>query len=190
MLDDSRILPGSHPVHLNVSIQGAATMSKPSGGNVTDRESNPRPLGASSGDSTTHLKRSAVMSGTRIHRLIYRDIYVCSAARCTRPAAHNTDTELLSSLSTLAQFYKFNGGRGRPSSSRRRADQDQDQGQGWRWSKVRRRWERNRGPQSQPQRSHSLQCHQHRFRAHELTGRTNPFPKACSPTSHTHTPRH
>jgi len=43
---------------------------------VTDRESNPRPLGASSGDSTTDLKRSAVMSGTGIHRLIYRDICV------------------------------------------------------------------------------------------------------------------
>jgi len=43
---------------------------------VTDRESNPRPLGCMSGDSTTHLKRSAVMSGTGIHRLIYRDICV------------------------------------------------------------------------------------------------------------------
>jgi len=29
---------------------------------VTDRESNPRPLGCMSGDGTTHLKRSAVMS--------------------------------------------------------------------------------------------------------------------------------
>ena len=52
------------------------SVSKPGGGNVTDRESNPRPLGASSGDSTTHLKRSAVLSGTGIHRLIYRDICV------------------------------------------------------------------------------------------------------------------
>jgi len=43
---------------------------------VTDRESNPRPLGCMSGDSTTRLKRSAVMSGTGIHRLIYRDICV------------------------------------------------------------------------------------------------------------------
>ena len=54
----------------------ALGLSKPGGGNVTDRESNPRPLGASSGDSTTHLKRSAVISGTGIHRLIYRDICV------------------------------------------------------------------------------------------------------------------
>jgi len=43
---------------------------------VTGRESNPRPVGASSGDSITHLKRSAVMSDTGIHRLIYRDICV------------------------------------------------------------------------------------------------------------------
>jgi len=56
------------------------SVSKPGGGNVTDRESNPRPVGASSGDSTTHLKRSAVMSGTGIHRLIYRDICVERAA--------------------------------------------------------------------------------------------------------------
>ena len=32
-------------------------LSKPGGGNVTDRESNPRSVGASSGDSTTHLKK-------------------------------------------------------------------------------------------------------------------------------------
>jgi len=83
-------LPGSYPGHLDVSIQGAATMSKPGGGNVTDRESNPRPVGASSGDSTTHLKRSAVISGTGIHRLVYRDMCVergASYAAC--PAAHN-----------------------------------------------------------------------------------------------------
>jgi len=43
---------------------------------MTDRESNPRPLGAPSGDGTPNLKRSAVMSGTGIHRLIYRDICV------------------------------------------------------------------------------------------------------------------
>jgi len=65
-------------------------MSKPGGGNVTDRESNPRPVGASSGDSTTHLKRSAVMSGTGIHRLIYRDICVVRdasyAACCSEQA--------------------------------------------------------------------------------------------------------
>ena len=43
---------------------------------MTDRESNPLPLRCMSGDSTTRLKRSAVMSGTGIHRLIYRDICV------------------------------------------------------------------------------------------------------------------
>ena len=64
-------------------------MSKPGGGNVTDRESNPRPLGASSGDSTTRLKRSAVMSGTGIHRLIYRDICVERGASYAACAAHN-----------------------------------------------------------------------------------------------------
>jgi len=41
----------------------------PGGGNVTDRESNPRPLGTSSGDSTTHLERSAVMNSSGIHRV-------------------------------------------------------------------------------------------------------------------------
>jgi len=51
-------------------------VSKPGGGNVTDRESNPRPLGAWLRTVPTHLKRSAMMSGTGIHRLIYRDICV------------------------------------------------------------------------------------------------------------------
>ena len=63
---------------------------------MTDRESNPRPLGALSGNSTTHLKKSAVMSGTgtEIHRLIYRDICVQRTARrvvrglcCSHPPA-------------------------------------------------------------------------------------------------------
>ena len=67
-------------------------MSKPGGGNVTDRESNPRPLGCMSGDSTTRLKRSAVMSGTGIHRLIYRDICVERGASYG-PAAHNSSTQ-------------------------------------------------------------------------------------------------
>jgi len=57
---------------------------------VTDRESNPRPAGASSGDSTTRLKRSAVVSGTGIHRLSYTGIYVWSAARRTRPVLLTT----------------------------------------------------------------------------------------------------
>ena len=56
---------------------------------MTDRESNPRPMGASSGDSTTHLKRSAVMSGSGIHRLIYRDICVERGASYAACAAHN-----------------------------------------------------------------------------------------------------
>ena len=43
-------------------------VSKPVSGNVTDREQNPHPVGASSGDSTTRLKRSAVISVTGIHR--------------------------------------------------------------------------------------------------------------------------
>jgi len=57
---------------------------------VTDRESNPRPLGRMTGDSTTRLKRSAVMSGTGIHRLIYRDICVERGASYAGCAAHNT----------------------------------------------------------------------------------------------------
>jgi len=64
-------------------------MSKPGGGNVTDRESNPRPLGRMTRDSTTRLKRSAVMSGTGIHRLIYRDICVERGASYAACAAHN-----------------------------------------------------------------------------------------------------
>jgi len=66
------------------------TMSKPVGGNVTERESNPRPLGRMTGDSTTRLKRSAVMSGTGIHRLIYRDICVERGASYAACAAHNS----------------------------------------------------------------------------------------------------
>jgi len=54
----------------------------------TDRESNPRPLGCMSRDSTTRLKRSAVMSGTGIHRLIYRDICVECGASYAACAAH------------------------------------------------------------------------------------------------------
>jgi len=60
---------------------------------VTDRESNRRPVGASSGDSTTHLKRSAVMSGTGIHRLIYRDTCVergASYAACCSQHNHRS----------------------------------------------------------------------------------------------------
>jgi len=68
------------------------SLSKPGGGNVTDRESNPRPLGRMTGDSTTRLKRSAVMSGTGIHRLIYRDICVERGASYAACAAHNSHT--------------------------------------------------------------------------------------------------
>jgi len=91
MLVDSCVLPGSYPGHLDVSIQGAATMSKPGGGNVTDRELNPRPLGRMTGDSTTRLKRSAVMSGTGIHRLMHRDICVERGASYAACVAHNTN---------------------------------------------------------------------------------------------------
>ena len=63
---------------------------KTRGGNVTDRESNPRPLRRMTGDSTTRLKRSAVMSGTGIHRLIYRDICVERGAHAAC-AAHNNN---------------------------------------------------------------------------------------------------
>jgi len=72
----------------------ATAMSKPGGGNMTDRESNPRPLGCMSGDSTTRLERSAVISGTGIHRLIYRDICVergaSYAACCSQQATRRS----------------------------------------------------------------------------------------------------
>jgi len=49
---------------------------------VTEPGVEPTSSGCTTGDCTTDLKRSAVMSGTGIHRLIYRDI--CEAA-----TAHN-----------------------------------------------------------------------------------------------------
>jgi len=76
--------------------KGGGALPKPGGGNVTDRESNPRPLGCMSGDSITRLKRSAVMSGTGIHRLIYRDICVergASYAACCSQQARESDRE-------------------------------------------------------------------------------------------------
>ena len=51
-------------------------LSKPVGGNVTEPGVEPTSSGCMSGDRTTDLKRSAVMSDTGIHRLIYRDICV------------------------------------------------------------------------------------------------------------------
>jgi len=58
-------------------------MSKPGGGNLIEPGVEPASSGCLTGDCTTHLKRSAVMSGTGIHRLIYRDI-------CVAATAHNT----------------------------------------------------------------------------------------------------
>jgi len=55
-------------------------VSKPGGGNVTEPGVEPTSSECMSGDRTTHLKRSAVMSGTGIHRLIYRDICVAATA--------------------------------------------------------------------------------------------------------------
>ena len=57
-------------------------LSKPGGGNVTDRESNPRPLGASSGDSGQYHSSKKVScdewywNPSPDSRLIYRDICV------------------------------------------------------------------------------------------------------------------
>jgi len=58
-------------------------MSKPGGGNVTEPRIVPTSSGRKTGDRTTDLKRPAAMSGTGIHRLIYRDI-------CVAVTAHNT----------------------------------------------------------------------------------------------------
>ena len=61
--------------HRNVHL-----VSKPDGGNVTEPGVEPTSSGCMTGGSTTHLKRSAVMSGTGIHRLIYREICVAATA--------------------------------------------------------------------------------------------------------------
>jgi len=52
---------------------------------VTEAGVEPTSSGCMTGDRTTDLKTSAVISGTGIHRLIYRDI-------CVPDIAHNTYT--------------------------------------------------------------------------------------------------
>ena len=47
---------------------------------MTEPGVEPTSSGCTTGDCTTDLKRSAVMSGTGIHRLIYRDICVAATA--------------------------------------------------------------------------------------------------------------
>ena len=59
-------------------------LSKPGGGNVTEPGVEPTSSGCMTEDRTTDLKRSAVISGTGIHRLIYRGI-------CVAATAHNND---------------------------------------------------------------------------------------------------
>jgi len=53
---------------------------KPRGGDLTEPGVEPTSSMCMTGDRTTDLKRSAVMSGTGIHRLIYRDICVAATA--------------------------------------------------------------------------------------------------------------
>jgi len=85
---------------------------------VTDRESNPRPLGRMTGDSTTRLKRSAVMSGTGIHRLIYRDICVERGASYAACAAHTTTFLRVGTVPLRVEtnpaliHFRFRGGKG------------------------------------------------------------------------------
>jgi len=55
-------------------------LSKPGGGNVTEPGVEPTSSGCMTEDRTTDLKRSAVISGTGIHRLTYRDICVAATA--------------------------------------------------------------------------------------------------------------
>jgi len=86
-----RYLGGFAPVALASRRSGelipeSIILSKPGGGNVTDRESNPRPLGCISGDSTTRLKRSGLtpFGGPRLR--------VSAKARgrwFTRPYSHS-----------------------------------------------------------------------------------------------------
>jgi len=60
----------------SLHTQMLVVLSKPGGENVIEPGVEPTSSGCMTGDSTTHLKRSAVMSGTGIHRLICRDICV------------------------------------------------------------------------------------------------------------------
>jgi len=55
-------------------------VSKPGGGNVTEPGVEPTSSECMTGDRTTDLNRSAVISGTGIHRLIYRDVCVAATA--------------------------------------------------------------------------------------------------------------
>jgi len=59
-------------------------VSKPGGENVTEPGVEPMSSGCLTGDRTTDLKRSAVVSGTGIHRLMYRNI-------CVAATAHNRE---------------------------------------------------------------------------------------------------
>jgi len=61
----------------------ATHVSKPGGGNVTEPGVEPTSSGRMTGDRTADLKRSAVISGTGIHRLIYRDVCVAATAHDT-----------------------------------------------------------------------------------------------------------
>ena len=66
------------PIHLNPPQYFLPylppPLSKPGGGDVTEQGVEPTSSGCMTGDRTTDLKRSAVISDTGIHRLIYRDI--------------------------------------------------------------------------------------------------------------------
>jgi len=72
-------------------------LSKPGGGNVTEPGVEPTSSGCMTGDRTTDLKRSAVMSGIGIHRLIYRDI-------CVAASAHNTDSSWVKHLDSVVDY--------------------------------------------------------------------------------------
>jgi len=56
-------------------------LSKSGGENVTEPGVEPTSSGCMTGDSTTHLERSAAMSGAGIHRLIHRDLWVAATAQ-------------------------------------------------------------------------------------------------------------
>jgi len=59
---------------------------------VTEPGVEPTSSGCMTGDRTTDLNRSAVMSGTGIHRLIYRDI-MCGSD-CSQQIDTNREIEI------------------------------------------------------------------------------------------------
>jgi len=78
---------------------------KPGGGNVTQPGVEPTSSGCMTGDCTTDLKRSAVISGTGIHCLLYRDICVAATDHNSRVINMYSYPSLSLSLCTYLYIY-------------------------------------------------------------------------------------